>query len=254
MKFSIITPAFNSGKYIESTIRSVVNQGYGDFEHIVMDGGSKDGTIEILKRYPHLNWISEKDSGQSDAINKGFSKSTGEILAWQNADDLYLPGAFEKVAQCFRENPEVDLVYGDYQLISMDGSWICDVHPIDWSLWKFAHGRFVPLQPTAFWRRRVYERLGDLRTDLHYCMDVDFFSRAARSFTFKRIPAILGQFRVHDESKTQNRENHQKVLAEHRKVLANHFRYNVLDHLLFDFFRIRSEITVRLKKKWLKRI
>jgi glycosyltransferase involved in cell wall biosynthesis len=254
MKFSIVTPAFRSGAYIEATIKSIAEQSYRDFEHIVMDGGSQDGTVDILKRHPHIQWVSEKDKGQSDAINKGFRKTTGDILAWQNADDLYLPGAFETVARVFRENPGVDVVYGDYQLIRADGSWLCDVHPIDWNLWKFAHGRFVPLQPTTFWRRRVYEALGDLDSDLHYCMDVDFFARAAAKFTFMRIPELLGQFRTHDESKTHNRDNARKVKNEHRAVLARNFRYGALDHALFEFFHRRSRLAYLVKRKLLKRL
>ena len=253
MKFSIVTPCYNSGAYIEQTIRSIMDQSHSDVEHIVMDGGSKDATVDILKKYPHIQWRSEKDKGQSDALNKGFRLVTGDILAWQNADDTYLPGAFETVAKAFRENPDVDLVYGDYQLIRADGSWICDVHPIDWDSWKFAHGRFVPLQPTAFWRRRVYEELGDLNADLHYCMDVDFFARAALRFKYKRIPSLLGQFRVHDESKTMNKANKRKVSDEYRSVLAGHYGYTRLDHFWFDFFRIRSHYARKIKTAWLKK-
>lgn len=254
MKFSIITPCYNSGKFIEATIRSVMDQGHPDVEHIVMDGGSKDDTLDTLKRFPHLQWASEKDKGQSDAINKGFRRCTGDILAWQNADDVYLPGAFAAVERCFREHPEVDLVYGDYQRIRSDGSWICDVHARDWNLWLFAHGRFVPMQPATFWRRRVYEDLGELDLDLHYCMDVDFFARAARKYSFRRIPAMLGQFRVHDESKTQNSLNARKVHEENRKVLSTHFRYKPMDFLIFETLRFRSRMAQKVKERWLKKL
>jgi glycosyltransferase involved in cell wall biosynthesis len=242
VKFSIITPSYNSGKFIEATLKSIVAQAGEEVEHIVMDGGSKDDTAVIMARYPHIRFFSEKDKGQSDALNKGFAKCTGEILAWQNADDLYAPGAFGIVSKFFTENPDVDLVYGDYQLIREDGSVLNHVHPIEWSQWFFSHGRFVPLQPTVFWRRKVYETLGDLDLSLHYCMDVDFFCRASKRFKFKKIPAMLGQFRIHQDSKTQNRDNDRKVRAEYHNVLAKHFDYGAWDHIIFKAFELRSAI------------
>jgi glycosyltransferase involved in cell wall biosynthesis len=193
MKFSIITPSYNSEKFIEATIKSIHSQQGAEIEHIVMDGASKDGTVEILKRYPQIQWVSEKDKGQSDALNKGFARATGDIFAWQNADDLYLPGAFETVAKLFASRPEVDFVYGGYQIIDVDGKWICDVHGQDWNAWKFRHGRFVPVQPAVFWRRRVHEQAGPLNVALHYCMDVDFYSRASKTFRFHHIPELLGK-------------------------------------------------------------
>jgi glycosyltransferase involved in cell wall biosynthesis len=253
MKFSIVTPSFNSAAYIEATLRSIADQGYPDVENIVMDGGSRDGTVDILRRFPGVTWTSEKDAGQSDALNKGFRRCTGDILAWQNADDLYLPGAFAAVAECFRSHPEVDVVYGDYQLVRGDGSWLCDVRAVEWNPWLFSHGRFVPMQPTAFWRRRVYEQIGDLDVGLHYCMDVDFFAKAAKRFKFRRIPAMLGQFRVHEGSKTQNRANDRKVKAEHHKVLSAHFGYGPVDSAIFHLFRVRSRLAQTVKSKWIRR-
>lgn len=252
MKFSIITPSYNSGKYIDETIRSIHSQENAEIEHIIMDGGSKDGTLDIIRKYPQIKWVSEKDNGQSDALNKGFARCTGDILAWQNADDLYLPGAFQKVESFFENHPDIDLVYGDYQLVQQDGTRICDVHPIEWSEWKFAHGRFVPMQPATFWRRSVHEKVGPLDQNLHYCMDVDFFSRAAKHFRFARIPSTLGQFRVHEESKTQNTVNGRKVKAEHEMVLARNFDYSSIDHALFNFFWIRSKLARKVKERWLK--
>lgn len=247
MKFTIVTPTYNNAAYLEEIIQNIRTQSYQNFEHIVVDGGSTDNTVEILRRYPHLCWISEKDRGQSDAINKGFRLGTGDILAWQNADDLYFPDTFQIVADFFRQNPEVDLVYGNYQLIDHNGIWLSDVYPIQWNRWLFAHGRFVPIQPTTFWRRQVYETIGELDESLHYCMDVDFFARAARQFNFARIPAMLGKFRIHLESKTHNPGNQHKVHQEHKQVLSRHFDYNIIDNLFFYLFLYRGKITRKIK-------
>jgi len=163
--------------------------------------------------------------------------SSGDILAWQNVDDLYMPDTIKTAADFFINNPDVDIIYGDYQLINFDGSWRCTVYPIPWNKWLFAHGRFVPLQPTLFWRRRVYEHVGELDLNLHYCMDVDFLARASKKFSFVKIPKVLGKFRIHNKSKTQNPENKKNVECEYFEVLSHHFKYNLLDRLIFIYFK-----------------
>lgn len=254
MKISIVTPCYNSGQHIEATIKSIWSQDYQNFEHIVMDGLSKDNTVDIVKRYPGIRLFSERDTGQSNALNKGFRKTTGDILAWQNADDIYHPGAFKKVVEVFEQHPEIDLIYGNYTLIRPDDSWICDVYPPTWNEWKFIHGRFVPLQPTVFWRRKVYETVGDLDELLHYCMDVDFFSRCVlKKFRFQHVDFMLGGFRVHDESKTQNASNRERVAAEYLSVLSRNFHYNLFDKSVFKFFEVRSRLAKTIKLKWPKK-
>jgi glycosyltransferase involved in cell wall biosynthesis len=247
MKISIVTPCYNSSTYIEQTIQSILKQSYQNFEHIIIDGQSSDGTLEILKKYPHLNWISEKDSGQSNAINKGFQKATGDILAWQNADDIYCLNTFEWVIDFFKTHPDVDVVYGNYQLINSEGEFICNVRAVDWDLWLFKHGRLVPMQPTVFWRRKVYESVGDLNENLNYCMDVDFFCRAAKHFKFAKLDKTLGQFRVHQISKTQNTQNKSKVYQEHKQILRDRFNYSPINSLIFDLFYYRGRLARIIK-------
>lgn len=254
MKISIVTPTYNSENYIQETIDSIHSQSYKNFEHLVIDGLSKDNTVDIIKRANNITLVSEKDNGQSDALNKGFKLASGDLLAWQNADDLYLPGAFETVIRFFQMNPQVDVVYGYYQLIDSKSKWICDVYTPGWNTWAFSHGRFCPPQPTVFWRRRVHQKVGQLNEKLHYCMDVDFYSRAVNNnFKFARIPEMLGQFRVHTESKTQNEENEKKVAAEYKHVLAENFKYTKTDSFFFELFKFRASITKSLKMKWFKR-
>ena|ERR1035437_10170287 len=254
MKISIVTPVHNGEKYIRETIESIANQSYKHFEHIVIDALSTDNTLEIVKEYEHIKYLSEKDNGQSDALNKGFKIAQGDILAWQNADDIYFPDAFETVINFFKENPDADIVYGYYQLIDSNSKWICDVYPIKWNQWMFAHGRFCPPQPTVFWRRNVFEAVGQLNEKLHYCMDVDFYSRTIHEgFKFERIPKMMGKFRVHNQSKTQNKNNKQKVYEEYKKVLATNFNFSIVDGFFFELFQYRAKVSTIIKQKWLKK-
>jgi len=254
LKISIVTPTLNSDKFIKDTINSINNQSYRNFEHIIVDGNSQDNTLHIIRSFEHLKLISEPDSGQSEALNKGFRMSTGDILAWQNADDLYCEETFEKIVNFFKTHPDVEMVYGGYQLVDERGTWICNVNPINWNNWQFQHGRFVPLQPTLFWRRRVYESIGDLDVQLHYCMDVDFIAKSSKKFNIALLPEILGKFRVHSASKTQNRSNKKRVRREYLQVLGRNFNYNLSDRFLFYLFSYRSDLASFVKRKWLRKI
>ncbi|MDO1445146.1 glycosyltransferase family 2 protein [Rhodocytophaga aerolata] len=242
MKISIVTPSYNSEKYITETIESIKQQSYKNFEHIIVDGKSTDNTVKILQMYPHLHWISEKDNGQTDALNKGFRLASGDILAWQNADDLYFPDTFEKVIKFFKENPETDIIYGYYELIDSTSNFVCKVKPIAWNFWLFKHGRFVPMQPTVFWRRKVYEEIGDLDTTLHYCMDVDFFAKASKKFKFSLVPQFLGKFRVHNQSKTQNSVNYKALIKEYNVVMAKNFDLTIFNKIIMRLFQWRREL------------
>lgn len=255
MLISVVTPVHNGEKYIRETINSIKNQNYKNFEHIVIDALSTDNTLNIVKEYDHIKYLSENDNGQSEALNKGFMMAQGDILAWQNADDVYFPNTFQIVVDFFITNPEVDVVYGYYQLINSSSEWICNVYPIQWNRWLFSHGRFCPPQPAVFWRREVYETIGQLNEKLHYCMDVDFYSRAINlGFKFQRIPDMIGRFRVHNQSKTQNKNNEIKVYKEYKSVLGKNFNFNIIDVLIFKFFQYRAKITGGIKQKWLKKM
>lgn len=248
MKISIVTPSYNSQNYIEQTIQSIMNQSYKNFEHIVIDGNSTDGTIKILKKYPHLQWISESDKGQADAINKGFQLASGDILAWQNADDLYFPETFQLVVDFFKDNPDIDVIYGGYQIIGDKGEVLCKVDPMNWNLWLFSHGRSVPLQPTVFWRRKVYEGVGILDINLHYCMDIDFFCRACKNnFKFAKVNQLLGQFRLYENSKTGQKKNLKNIYKERKQVFRENFTYSLFDIFIYEVFYWRGKIARFIK-------
>lgn len=199
---SIITPSFNCAKYIEKTILSVLSQDYPRIEHWVIDGGSTDGTVELLRSYAHLHWISEPDKGQSDALNKGFRKATGEIIGWLNADDVYEPGAILRAVDFLQTHPDCDLVYGDCYVIDEDGKRIGVQPSTDYS-WETLLEHYVFLQPSSFMRRRVIEATGGVNTSLHYVMDHEWWLRIAQQgFHFQRLPGALAAFRLRPGSKT----------------------------------------------------
>jgi glycosyltransferase involved in cell wall biosynthesis len=202
---TIITPSFNQGRFIEQTIQSVLDQRYPNLEYIVVDGGSRDETIDILKRYDgRLRWISEKDTGQSDAINKGFRMAKGEILAWLNSDDIYLPGALEKVGRYFAEQPGVMMVYGEGYMLDERGNVKCRFPFTEpkFDLWKLIYFGDYVLQQSTFFRRSVFDAIEMLDESLHYTMDWDLFIRIGKRFRVDYIPEYLGAIREHGEAKT----------------------------------------------------
>lgn len=201
---SIITPSFNQGRFIRATIESVLNQDYPQLEYIVMDGGSTDETVSILKEYSNrIHWISEKDRGQTHAINKGLHSASGSIVAYLNSDDLYLPHSIRHVVDVFLKNPDVDFVYGDFHAIDQNGHLIDKVKTIPFDQDILLYDANFICQPASFYRRRLIDEIGFFDENLHYLMDYEFFLRAAkRKIKFQMIPAYLSAIRYHNQCKT----------------------------------------------------
>jgi glycosyltransferase involved in cell wall biosynthesis len=203
---SVVTPSYNQGKYIKATIDSVLGQDYPHVEYLVIDGGSTDETVEILRQYPdsRLQWVSEPDNGQSSAINKGLQRATGGILTYLNSDDVFLPDATSCVVNYFEAHPDVDMLYGDCLTIDLYGKEIQPPlmgQPFNLVL-LFTTRLDIP-QPTVFWRRRVMERIGLFDESLHYTMDYDYWLRmAAAECKLVYVPGCRAAFRTHHESKT----------------------------------------------------
>ena len=200
---SVVTPSYNQAAFLEETIRSVLLQGYPNLEYGVMDGGSTDGSVEIIRKYaPFLSfWQSQPDKGQTDAINRGMEKCSGFILAYLNSDDVYEPGAFQTVAPLF-EQDAADVVYGGFVAIDETGTVRAryQAHPFD-------AGRLLLdntiAQPSTFWSANVQETIGEFDARLHYSMDYDYWMRAcAAGFRFKNTDQCLSRFRFHSGSKT----------------------------------------------------
>jgi len=216
-KISIVTPSYNQAKYLEETIRSVLLQGYPNLEYIIIDGGSTDGSVDIIKKYePWLSyWVSEKDSGQSQAINKGFSLSNGEIMAWINSDDYYAPGAFFKVALTFKQNQTL-WVAGLVDKVDAEGAVIQPGRgPVE-KLENWYVGAPY-LQPGIFWRREMWLTAGSIDETFQYSFDYDLFLRFVQLQPFAIwINSHLANFRIHPESKTSVAQL--KFMRERQKI------------------------------------
>jgi glycosyltransferase involved in cell wall biosynthesis len=202
-RIAIVTPSLNHGMLIGATIDSILQQNYPNLTYVVQDGRSRDDTRKVLESYgDKLKWWSEPDTGQANAINRGFRKIDGDIMGYLNSDDVLLPGTLAYVAKAFREHPEIDLVYGHRIYIDLDGLEIgrCVLPPHDPETLGWAD--YVP-QETLFWRRRVWEAVGPIDENFHYALDWDFILRAQTAgFRFKRLPRFLACFRVHAQQKT----------------------------------------------------
>jgi glycosyltransferase involved in cell wall biosynthesis len=251
-RISIVTPSYNQGYFIEETIRSVLLQGYPNLEYFIMDGGSTDETISILRRYDkYIHWVSEPDKGQSDAINKGLMQTTGAILAYLNSDDTYLPGAIQLIAAYQSSHPNVGLMYGDCQVTRQNGEvyGVIKGHAFDLRA-VIMRGHFVP-QQAAFWSRAAMEKVGLFDTTLHYCMDHDFFIRLGCSFPVAYIPLPLANFRFHSNSKSvSHEENHW------RECIAVSERYGLKPWTIWYWIRFIRHYGLRSipapLQKWLR--
>lgn len=200
---SIVTPSYNKGAYVEATIQSVLSQTHANVEYIVMDGGSTDGTLDIVRRYEdRLRWISEPDKGQADAINKGWRMCTGEILAYLNADDTYFPWTVQTVVDFFAANPDVDMVYGHCQFIDDKGAGLRTVPTGDFDLPSLITGPNTVPQPTVFFRRKVLDDTGYLNVNLHMGLDYDFAIRVAIKHRVRFLPRLLATYRLCAGTKT----------------------------------------------------
>ena len=219
-KISIVTPSYNQAKFLERTILSVLNQNYPNLEYIIIDGGSTDGSVEIIKKYEkHLTyWVSEKDKGQTHALNKGFLKSTGEILGWQNSDDIYLPGAFHTVAESFNRFKWADLIFGNTKRIDEQDNEIGELRFVPFSYLSLLYEGMMLNNQSAFWKRSFFFEIGMLDESFKFAMDYDFFERAGRKGRLKFIRKFLGAFRIHSRSKTST-INH--VCAEEIAIIRN---------------------------------
>ena len=228
-KISIVTPSYNQAEFLERTILSVLNQNYPNLEYIIIDGGSTDGSVEIIKEYEKYltYWLSEKDKGQTDAINKGFEKSTGEILAWQNSDDIYLPGVFIKIAELYRIK-KFDLIMGDIILIDKKDKSIRTFRYAPWPKFGLKYIGMLIANQSTFWTKKLYSKCGPMNENLHFAFDADFFYRLLlKAERIKHVPRLFGCFRIHPEAKANDVVHY---LKENKRVKEMHsfIRRNIL--------------------------
>jgi FkbM family methyltransferase len=204
-RISIITPSFNQGPFLEQTMRSVLDQTYPDLEYIVVDGGSTDNSVDIIRRYSDrlAYWISEPDRGQTDALNKGFSRATGDIVAWINSDDFYYPGAFAAAVERFSADPELGLLYGRGNRVAESGEVICEFEATrPFNLEALVYGVDYILQPTTFMRRQALHEVGPFDPRLHYAFDWELWMRLGERFQAGLLDRIIAAGREYPAAKT----------------------------------------------------
>ncbi len=219
---TIVTPSLNQGRFIRATIESVLAQDYPNLEYIVMDGGSSDSTAAIAAEYgSRLKWISEPDSGQSHAINKGFQIAQGDIVSWLNSDDLILPGAVTHAVEAFKARPETGAVYGEGYQIDQAGAIIRRFpYTEPFNLWKLVYLSDYILQQTVYFRKSALEAVGYLDEDLHYGMDWDILIRLGLRFGLEHVPEYMGCLREYPETKTS--AGGSERIRELRNMLRKH--------------------------------
>jgi len=206
-KISIIVPSYNQGEYLERTLLSILNQNYPNTEIIVIDGGSNDSTTEVIKKYEEFIdfWVSEKDSGQSNALNKGFDKASGDIYGWQNSDDIYLPGVFQKVLKLFGEMEHKKVIYGNWVSIDQSDNIVDKTFALPPVIPHFPYENMDSYNQTMFWRRDVHERFGIHDENLHRVMDNDMILRFILREgvgSFHKMDEFTGAFRRYEGQKT----------------------------------------------------
>ncbi|HSL31914.1 MAG TPA: glycosyltransferase family 2 protein [Anaerolineales bacterium] len=204
MLVSIVTPSYNQSRYLEGTIRSVLSQEYSHIEYLIVDGGSTDGTVDIIKKYEDRLawWVSEEDKGQTDAINRGFARANGEILAWINSDDTYEPGAVAAAVRYLQEHPEIGMVYGDCNFINEAGAVIGKFNAAQTDYRLLRRGYVHIPQQTMFFRADLWREVGPLDPSFYFAMDYDLWTRIAKRTKIKYVPQTWANFRLHMSGKT----------------------------------------------------
>jgi len=284
MKISIVMPSFNQARFVEAALKSVFAQDYEDWEILFIDGGSSDGTMEIVEKYRDrlAHCVSEPDKGQSDALHKGFCRATGEVLTWLNTDDLLLPGALRKAAHAFTERPQRSWLLGNVVWIDVDDQvlkcWQGEGYTPGW----FQFGLLAAGGPSAFFRRELYERVGGVNLGLHYQMDTDLWWRFAMAGeAFYRLNGYIWALRLHEDAKVsghmfssssdskqkevllaKNREQlyiysqtlefrkYQNavvspLLSAIRKIASPSYLQGVLDHFLYKGRRLSDMVAIK---------
>jgi glycosyltransferase involved in cell wall biosynthesis len=251
MLISIVTPSLNQGPWIGDTLRSVWEAARGlDVEHWVMDGGSTDDTRKILEGQDFARWVSEPDDGQTDAINRGLARCSGEIQTYLCADDLLEPEALTRVVEAFTKHPEVDVVYGDGYFLESDSGWKRrkKAGPYSWD--RLRAGNFL-IQPAVFWRRRVFEKFGPFDASLRYCMDHEYWLRIGAGTRWLYLAEPLATCRLHADAKTSR-----ALAAAWKEAAAMQARYGLYGKPRWDalWMAVAGQHYYRLKRAIFARV
>jgi GT2 family glycosyltransferase len=241
--FSVVTPSYNQGQFIRATIESVLSQRIADLQYLVIDGGSTDGTVAILKEFgDRLSFISEQDEGTGDAVNKGLALCTAEIIGWLNSDDIYYPETLLRVADLFRLHPEIDIIYGRAHHIDEHGTILEEYPTEEWSFEALINHCIIS-QPAAFFRRAVVERFGPLEITHKYCVDYEFWIRlAGKGARFLFVPEFFAATRLHNQAKTC--ASRLKCHKDTNDILVKHLGY-LPPRWISNYAHIKAEGFIR---------
>lgn len=226
---SIVTPTYNQAEFLEETILSVLNQDYPNTEYIIIDGGSTDGSVDIIRKYANrlAYWVSEPDRGQAHAINKGWQRATGEIVAWLNSDDTYEPRAVRVAVKLLNENPGAGMVAGAINIVDRDGNYLRTEYsvPLNAAASLRFRGGWHIQQPAVFIRSSVLDRVGMLNESIHYALDIDLWTRIALEYEIVYSQFTLANFRLWEKSKTGLQRQDPKEVVRIRKKHLGHINY-----------------------------
>jgi len=249
---SVITPSFNQAAYLEQTMLSVLEQDYPQIEYVVVDGGSSDGSLEIIKRHADRLawWVSEPDEGQTDAINKGFAQATGEIMAYLNSDDLYQPGAVSQAVEYLAAHPEVGMVYGDADFIDSNGKVTGRFHAAQTDYKRLRRGYVHIPQQAAFFRADLWKQVGPLDPSFQFAMDYDLWVRISALSPIRYVRRPWAAFRLHDQAKTRAAIElcWPEMILVHRRLGGTNFSMIYVKYLLRRIlepilpFRLRARL------------
>jgi len=252
---SIVTPSFNQARFLKETIQSVIQQDYPHIEYLIVDGGSTDGSLDIIQSHSKQIawWISEPDLGQTDAINKGFSHANGQIFAWLNSDDTYLPQAISQAVDYLQANPEIGMVYGNANLIDEKGEVIGKFPARQTDYYRLRRGYVHIPQQASFFRAKLWQQVGPLDPTFYFAMDYDLWVRLARVSMLKHLSKDWANFRLHDTGKSVIADDRcwPEMLRVHRREGGSWFSLLVLKAKIRPLFYSWLPLRIRL---WLRRM
>lgn len=248
-KISLVTPSYNQGSFIEETIESVVSQEYPNLEYIIIDGKSTDNSVDIIKRYSRYiyHWSSKPDAGQTEALLKGFAKATGEIFCWLNSDDVLEPGTLFEVADFFENKPEAEIVYGNATWIDKDSKILRSKKEHEFNQFVFLYDHNYIPQPSTFWRRGLYEKVGGLNPEVSVAMDTDFWIRCLQHTKFYHVNKQWSRMRYHEEAKTHPTKMRYLARDQVREMRRKYYGKNEPDWILSYKRLVAKVIRIKLK-------
>ena len=246
-RIGIVIPSFNSEKTISECIDSILNQNFDSLNILVVDGKSNDSTVSILKKYKNkISWISEKDKGQTDAINKGMKLINSHIVKWVNSDDMLISNSLASVNECFNYN--IDFVYGDIQFINSDGDIVGYHKEPSFSPFILIFGHNLFADPTCFWKSNIFNKTGYLNTDNIYSMDFEFWLKCLKNnINFFQIKSFLAQFRIEENNKSI--KQFKAMRKEHYKLILDYFSINLKINFFIRIILFLFLICARIYKK-----